>query len=106
MAGMRYRVFVSFNVIGALLWAAGVTALGAWLGQFTFIKEHIDLILIGIVLVSVLPMAITGITGVLDFGTTIFTWQCSQIGAIRWIAHSNESKTCTAPAAWTSKLSR
>lgn len=59
MAGMRYRVFVAFNVIGALLWAAGVTALGAWLGQFTFIKEHIDLILIGIVLVSVLPMLIT-----------------------------------------------
>lgn len=41
------------------MWAAGVTALGAWLGQFTFIKEHIDLILIGIVLVSVLPMVIT-----------------------------------------------
>lgn len=36
-----------------------MTALGAWLGQFTFIKEHIDLILIGIVLVSVLPMVIT-----------------------------------------------
>ena len=59
MAGMRYRVFVSFNVVGALLWAAGVTALGAWLGRFTFIKEHIDLILIGIVLVSVLPMLVT-----------------------------------------------
>jgi membrane-associated protein len=59
MAGMRYRVFVAFNVIGAVLWAAGVTALGAWLGQFTFIKDHIDLILIGIVLVSVLPMLVT-----------------------------------------------
>ncbi|HBD22229.1 MAG TPA: hypothetical protein DC059_06530, partial [Dietzia sp.] len=49
-----------------LLWAAGVTALGAWLGQFTFIKEHIDLILIGIVLVSVLPMAITAGPKVVD----------------------------------------
>jgi len=52
-------VFVTYNVVGAVLWAAGVTALGAWLGQFDFIKEHIDLILIGIVLVSVLPMLIT-----------------------------------------------
>lgn len=59
MAGMRYRVFVTYNVVGAVLWAAGVTALGAWLGQFDFIKEHIDLILIGIVLVSVLPMLAT-----------------------------------------------
>lgn len=59
MASMRYRVFVAYNVVGAVLWAAGVTTLGAWLGQFTFIKDHIDLILIGIVLVSVLPMLIT-----------------------------------------------
>lgn len=59
MARMRYRVFVACNIVGALLWAAGVTALGAWLGQFAFIKDHIDLILIGIVLVSVLPMAVT-----------------------------------------------
>ena len=61
MAGMRYRVVVTFNVVGAVLWAAGVTALGAWLGQFDFIKEHIDFILIGIVLVSVLPMLITAV---------------------------------------------
>lgn len=66
MAGMRYRVFVTFNVIGALLWAAGVTALGAWLGQFTFVKDHIDLILIGIVLVSVLPMVITAAPKILN----------------------------------------
>ncbi len=59
MAGMRYRVFVLFNMVGAVLWAAGVTALGAWLGQFALIKEHIDLILIGIVLISVIPMAVT-----------------------------------------------
>jgi hypothetical protein len=30
--------------------------------------------------------------------------QCSQRGAIRWIAHSKLSNTCTAPAACTSKL--
>jgi membrane-associated protein len=59
MAGMRYRTFVSFNVIGAVLWAAGVTALGAWLGRFQFIKDHIDLILIGIVLLSVMPMILS-----------------------------------------------
>ena len=59
MAGMRYRVFVLFNMVGAVLWAAGVTALGAWLGQFALIKEHIDLILIGIVLISAIPMAVT-----------------------------------------------
>ena len=37
---------------------------------------------------------------------TTFTPQCSQMGAIAWIAHSKLSKVCTAPAACTSKLSR
>ncbi len=33
------------------------------------------------------------------------TWtrQCSQIGAIRWMAQAKQSKTCTAPCACTSK---
>ena len=56
---MRYRT-PSLNVVGAVLWAAGVTALGAWLGQFTFIKDHIDLILIAIVLVSSLMVITAG----------------------------------------------
>jgi hypothetical protein len=29
-------------------------------------------------------------------------WQCSQTGASRWMAHSNESNVCTAPAVWIS----
>ena len=54
---MPYRHFVSFNVVGGFLWAVGVTLLGAGLGQFTFVKDHIESILLLIVLVSVLPMA-------------------------------------------------
>ncbi|MFD0459012.1 hypothetical protein ACFQ2H_30560 [Streptomyces violaceoruber] len=34
----------------------------------------------------------------------ICTRQCSQMGAIRWIAQEKQSKTCTAPWAWTSKV--
>ncbi|MDP9395483.1 MAG: VTT domain-containing protein [Actinomycetota bacterium] len=54
---MRYRTFVTYNVVGGVLWGAGVTALGYFLGQFAFVAKHIELILIGIVVVSVLPMA-------------------------------------------------
>ncbi len=55
---MNYRHFVSFNVIGGLLWAVGVTVLGYLLGNVTFIKENIELILVAIVGVSVIPIAI------------------------------------------------
>ena len=58
VGNMSYRHFVSFNVIGALLWGVGVTVLGYALGNVTFVKENIELLLIGIVAVSVVPVAV------------------------------------------------
>lgn len=59
MAGtsrMKYRVFVTYNVVGGILWGAGVTALGYFLGGIDFVKDNIEPILIAIVLISVLPV--------------------------------------------------
>ncbi|MFF0464011.1 DedA family protein [Streptomyces mexicanus] len=58
VSGMRYRSFLVFNVIGGVLWGAGVTLLGSWLGNIAFVKNNIEAILILIVLVSVVPVAI------------------------------------------------
>ncbi|WBO64714.1 DedA family protein [Streptomyces camelliae] len=58
VSGMKYRSFLIFNVIGGTLWGAGVTLLGSWLGNITFVKNNIEAILILIVLVSVVPIAI------------------------------------------------
>ena len=55
---MRYRHFVTYNVIGGFLWAVGVIMLGYWLGNVQVVKDHIELFLIGIVLISVVPVAI------------------------------------------------
>jgi membrane-associated protein len=55
---MHYRTFVFYNVIGGVLWGAGVTTLGYFLGQVDFVAEHIELILIGIVALSVTPIAV------------------------------------------------
>lgn len=55
---MDYRTFVTYNVIGGILWGAGVTALGYWLGQIDFVAENIEFILILIVLISVLPIVV------------------------------------------------
>ncbi|MDJ0461656.1 VTT domain-containing protein [Streptomyces sp. H27-C3] len=55
---MNYRSFITFNIIGGVLWGAGVTLLGAALGNVKFVHENIEAILIGIVLISVLPIAI------------------------------------------------
>jgi membrane-associated protein len=55
---MHYRTFLMFNLIGGTLWGSGVTVLGYFLGQVAFVRSNIELILIGIVVVSVLPVLI------------------------------------------------
>ncbi|MFI6941193.1 DedA family protein [Streptomyces sp. NPDC050418] len=55
---MNYRSFITYNIIGGILWGVGVTLLGAALGQVDFVHEHIESILILIVLISVLPIVI------------------------------------------------
>ncbi|AIA05037.1 DedA family protein [Streptomyces noursei] len=55
---MQYRSFIIFNVIGGTLWGAGVTLLGAALGNVEFVHKNIEAILVGIVLLSVIPVAI------------------------------------------------
>ncbi|MBT0993999.1 VTT domain-containing protein [Cellulomonas sp. DKR-3] len=56
VGNMRYRHFVSFNVIGALLWGVGVTLLGYALGTIPFVKDNIEALLVVVVLISVLPV--------------------------------------------------
>jgi membrane-associated protein len=61
MAGasrMDFRVYALYSVIGGVAWAAGVTALGHWLGQVDVIREHIEAFAILIVVISVVPVAI------------------------------------------------
>jgi membrane-associated protein len=61
MAGvgrMSPRVYVLYSGIGAVLWGAGVTLAGYWLGQFEVIKNNIDAICVLIVLLSVIPMVL------------------------------------------------
>jgi len=58
VAKMPYRTFVTYNIIGALLWGVGVTLLGYWLGGFEFVQNYIEPILIAIVVISAIPIFI------------------------------------------------
>lgn len=53
-----YRRFLPWNLLGAFLWAVGVTVVGSLLGGVPFITDNIDVLLSVIVLVSVLPVVI------------------------------------------------
>jgi membrane-associated protein len=61
MAGvgrMQPQRYLTYSLVGGIAWAAGVTALGFWLGQFAFVRENIEMMLILIVGLSVLPIAV------------------------------------------------
>jgi membrane-associated protein len=55
---MNYRTFATFNILGGTLWGAGVTLLGYWLGQISFVANNIEAMLVLVVLLSVVPIGI------------------------------------------------
>ena len=60
MAGvgtMSFRKFMIYSAVGGVLWAAGVTALGYYLGSIPVIRENIELMLQVFVAIAVLPIA-------------------------------------------------
>lgn len=56
MGDMEYKTFFTYNIIGGFLWAIGLTYLGYVLGNTVpGVKEHIDIIIIAIIVVSIVP---------------------------------------------------
>jgi membrane-associated protein len=60
MAGvgrMDARTYFIYSTIGGILWATGLTLLGYYLGEIDFIAENLEAIVIGIVALSIIPIA-------------------------------------------------
>jgi len=56
---MEYRRFVTFNVVGGVLWVWGMTLLGVWLGNaIPNIDDHIHKVIAVVVFLSILPAII------------------------------------------------
>ena len=55
MGGMHWRNFVSFNVLGGITWSTLFTLLGYFFGGIPAVQEHFELVVVGIILVSVIP---------------------------------------------------
>jgi membrane-associated protein len=55
---MDARKYFLYSIIGGVVWASGVTLLGFWLGRITFVRDHVELILVGIVALSFIPIVI------------------------------------------------
>jgi len=59
VAGMSYRRFFAFNVVGGILWVASLVYAGYVFGNIPWVKDNLTFIVIGIVVVSLIPVATT-----------------------------------------------
>jgi membrane-associated protein len=59
VAGMSYRRFFAFNVIGGIVWVASLVYAGHAFGNIPVVKDNLTFIVIGIVVVSLIPVAMT-----------------------------------------------
>jgi len=57
VSGMHYRTFVTFNIVGGVLWGLGVTLLGYFLGQIDVVEQNLEIAILLVVGISVLPIA-------------------------------------------------
>jgi membrane-associated protein len=58
VGAMDYRKFLFFNVIGAAAWVGALAYAGYLFGNIPWIKDNLAWIVVGIVLISLLPMAV------------------------------------------------
>ncbi|MGL4929660.1 MAG: hypothetical protein ACRC4H_05860, partial [Plesiomonas sp.] len=55
MGRMHYRHFALFNVIGGIVWVTGFVYAGYYFGNIPVIKQNLELLILGIIFISVLP---------------------------------------------------
>ena len=58
VAQMEYRKFATYNIAGGIGWIASMLLAGYFLGSIPLIKDNFEKAVIGIVLLSILPMII------------------------------------------------
>ena len=55
---MKYKNYILNSFLGAILWVAGITFMGYFLGQFDIVKNNFEKVVLSIVLLSILPIFI------------------------------------------------
>ncbi|MDP4589173.1 MAG: VTT domain-containing protein [Candidatus Nanopelagicales bacterium] len=58
VARMNYRIYATYSTIGGILWVVSLTLVGYFFGSIQIVKDNIELATIGIVLLSLVPVAV------------------------------------------------
>ncbi len=58
VVAMPVRDFTIWNVVGGTLWTTSMVMLGYFVGRVTFVRNNIELLVVGVVVLSVIPIAV------------------------------------------------
>lgn len=58
---MNYTKFISFNIIGGVIWVFGLTLLGFFFGNIPIVKENFEIVIFGIIFLSLIPIIVEAI---------------------------------------------
>ena len=62
VGGMKFRTFISYNIFGAFFWIWSMVGIGYFLGNYIpGIDQHIEIVVVVVVFISLLPGIIGGI---------------------------------------------
>lgn len=53
---MHYGTFITYNIVGAILWVVGITLAGYFLGNIPIIRDNFSKVVLLIIVISVLPI--------------------------------------------------
>ncbi len=55
---MKYSRFLPFDILGGILWVSIATLAGYWFGGMEVVKNNFELVVVGIIFISILPIII------------------------------------------------
>jgi membrane-associated protein len=58
VGNMNYTKFITYNVVGGVVWVVSMTLLGYFFGQIPVVKNNFEKVVIAVILLSVLPIVI------------------------------------------------
>lgn len=58
VANMNYRKFVSYNIIGGVLWIVSMSLAGYFFGNIPFVKKNFEYVIIGVIILSLVPVVL------------------------------------------------
>jgi membrane-associated protein len=56
IGAMSYSKFLKFNIIGGITWVCGLTLLGYFFGNLSFVQKNFELVIFGIIGLSLVPV--------------------------------------------------